>query len=94
MHWNNRIFKHVKDNIESYAIHECFYDDSGRTLGWTETPETGHYDSVEDLIEGLKQILRDVEKSKDDVLDYNSKPESNEWEADDEKLNDLELDGD
>jgi len=73
MHWNNRIFKHVNKHGTTYAIHECYYDEKGKPDGWTNEPMCGHYDTVDDLIGSLEQMLRDAKRSKNDVLDYEPK---------------------
>ncbi len=29
--WNNRIFKHTNGHGPTYALHECYYDEDGKT---------------------------------------------------------------
>jgi hypothetical protein len=77
MSWNNRIFRHKWKATkgvakhETFALHETFYADDGKTVeGYTEEPMCGHYESVDDLIKGLEQMLSDVKRSKDDILEY------------------------
>lgn len=75
MHWNNRIFRHVgTDGYVTYALHEAYYP-QGKTIpdGWTENAMCGHYETVDDLIASLKQMLRDAKRSRNDVLDYEPK---------------------
>ena len=69
-HWNNRIFKHTNERGTTYALHECYYDEEGMTQGWTDAPECGHYDSPDELIAALEQMLNDARRWKEDVLDY------------------------
>jgi hypothetical protein len=70
MTWNNRIFKHVGAGNITYALHETHYDKDGKVDGYTGEPMCGHFESVDELIASLKQMLSDAERSKDDVLDY------------------------
>lgn len=79
MNWNNRIFRHGfvhKDGSVSYtyALHEAYYPD-GMTIpdGWTENAMCGHYETVDDLLDSLKQMLRDAKRCRNDVLDYEPK---------------------
>lgn len=74
-HWNNRIFKHTNEHGTTYALHECYYDEEGKTQGWTDEPECSHYDSPEELITALEQMLNDARRCKDDLLDYAAQPE-------------------
>lgn len=80
MTWNYRIMKHTttvgsKGEFESFGIHEVYYDEDGKIMNWTEQAiVTG--DSVEELLSVLKTIRKDVVRSKDAILDYSMKPES------------------
>lgn len=73
--WNHRIFRHAdntsKYKIESYALHEAFYDDNGKVDTWTEEPTTPYGETVDELIGHLEQMLADAKKFKEDILDYN-----------------------
>lgn len=73
MTWNNRIFKRkdVRTNNIFYGVHETFYDKNKKVDGYTENPIFGgSFESPEELIASLEQILNDVKKSKNDILDY------------------------
>lgn len=72
MSWNYRIFKHTDQNGNfTYALHEAYYDDNKKLDGWTVEPMTPHRNSVDELAEMLAIQLRDLIRSRDDVLDYN-----------------------
>jgi hypothetical protein len=73
MSWNYRIMKH-EDEETWYGIHEVFYKD-GKIALWTEKPVEVLADSVEDLGEVLKMMMKDYRLSKEAVLDFNMQPE-------------------
>lgn len=77
MHWNNRILKHSSPHGECYRIHEVYYDmepDGNEDgLSWTVEPKTPFGETVDELIEDLEMMLRDAEKSRDDIIEYDSK---------------------
>lgn len=62
MYWNNRLFLHEKNG--AIAVHEVFYeDDTHEIIGWTESPIClGEFESVEDAIQSLHQISKDIVK--------------------------------
>lgn len=71
-----------------YGVHEVYYDDDGKIFAWTLEPGYGLYQDVEDLLSALKTMLKDCRKSKDEILDYDMKPETKppwEGEADPKK---------
>ena len=74
--WNNRIIRHKSDSGDWYAIHEVYYDNEGKTTAWTVNAQEPFGESVDELISSLKMMLADAERSKDDVIDYDSKPEA------------------
>ena len=43
--WNYRVINRAGD----FAIHEVFYDESGKVKGWTETPVFPRAESLEGL---------------------------------------------
>ena len=73
MTWNNRIIKMIDKNGTFYGLHEVYYDvindDDEPTVMWTEKPEFGYFDSVDELIESLEMMLKDANRCKDDILD-------------------------
>jgi hypothetical protein len=77
MSWNFRIAKWPDECTESgytYSTVECYYDDDGKPWGWSENPRPAYGDTPEGLIESLKTMLSDVEKSKDDIIDTQAVP--------------------
>lgn len=71
MTWNNRIFKHQNNYGDYYAVHECYYDENKNPKFWTDEPILlNGFETVDELISSLKQILVDVEKSRDNILNY------------------------
>ena len=81
MTWNYRIFKHKgtdgHDPVPTYALHEVYYDEEGKTRGWTLEPMAGHHhESVEELLAELAQMLNDATKAKDAVLDFDTNPQN------------------
>lgn len=64
-----------------YELHEVFYDDHGKTTNWTKNPATVYGETVDELIGCLERMLINAKRSKDDVIDYDSKPESDELEC-------------
>lgn len=78
MTWNNRIV--YTPNTKTFGVHETFYD-NGEIQCFTTNPiNLGGYESKDDLLKSLNQIKNDIDKSKDDVVDYdmefaNTEPE-------------------
>ena len=77
--WNNRILRHKSESGDWFGIHEVYYDDDKVPNGWTLEPKAPFGETVEELIEHLKQLLNDAERSKDDVLDYDAEPKGKGW---------------
>lgn len=73
--WNNRILRHKAPWGEYYAIHEVHYDPKHKPLGWTVDGQKPYGETVGELIESLKMMISGAEKSKDDIIDHDSKPE-------------------
>lgn len=67
-HWNYRIFRYSDVEGDSLGVHEAYYED-GKVIGYTKDPVIVG-DSIEDLKEVLAMISRDIERCKDDILDY------------------------
>lgn len=59
MTWNHRIIKHQKNKRTYYAIHEVFYDNTGKITSWTEDPVDIVGDSKNDVMRILKQMTAD-----------------------------------
>lgn len=58
MSWNYRVVEHAGE----FAIHEVFYDDTGKVTGWTETPVYPRAESVEDLAQELARYAEALKK--------------------------------
>lgn len=58
---------------ELFGIHEVYYTD-GKVDGWTKDSMIGYFESVDELMASLKQMLDDVNRSAHDVLDYDAHP--------------------
>jgi hypothetical protein len=65
MGWNNRVVKRVTQTSNgkeyvSYGVHEVYYGKDGKESSMTTDSMVGYYDSVEDMIESLELILKDI----------------------------------
>jgi len=70
MSWNNRIFKRDYDGQTLYEIHETFYNSGGKICAWTDKPEFGPAETIDELIDWINMIYHDAVKYRDDILDY------------------------
>ena len=71
MSWNNRIMKQKNEHGEFYGLHEVFYHEyEERSMSWTKNSLIGYFDTVDELIASLELMLKDANRFKDDVLDY------------------------
>jgi len=75
--WNYRIFKRNYSGETLYELHETFYDDEGKPDSWSKEPEFGPCESVHDLMEDLRLMLKDAGRYSDDVLDYDKETNEN-----------------
>ena len=71
--WNYRVMRHGEE--DTYGLHEVYYNKQGKICLWTEDSLVPVRESVDELEEELTMMLRDVKKSKHDVLDYDMEPE-------------------
>ena len=79
MNWNYRIVKKGYDNNQDdhkvwFEVVEAFYEEDGTVSGWTDTTDQPLRivgDTAEELIEVYEMILKDLKKSKDDIIDDN-----------------------
>ncbi len=67
--------RHKSDSGDWYGIHEVYYDDAGKSRAWTVHAQEPFGETVDELISSLKMMLAAAQKSRDDVIDYDSKPE-------------------
>ena len=74
MNWNYRILEIIHDEENAYEVVEVYYDEDGAVNGYTdisESPLRHMGDTVDELIEVYEMILKDLKKSKDDVIKSN-----------------------
>ena len=74
MNWNYRILEIIHDEGNIYEVVEAYYDEDGTVDGYTdisESPLRHMGDTVDELIEVYERILKDLKKSKDDVIKSN-----------------------
>ena len=80
--WNYRIFKRIYPGCVPpnvfYELHEVYYDDDKKILGWTKKPEAGPAESVEELLREVRMKARDAWTCREDILDYEMEPEA-DW---------------
>lgn len=69
-HWNYRVMRTPTGNADEpffFAIHEVYYDDSGKPNGWTENAVGVCSDTVEGLRDVLAMFAAALEKPPIDV---------------------------
>ena len=72
MSWNYRILKTKYEKEYFYEVVEAYYNKEGKVDGYTdisENPLRISGENVEELISVFETILKDLKKSKDDVLE-------------------------
>jgi hypothetical protein len=65
--------KHIDCGETWYGIHEVYYDEDGKTEGWTMDPVNPQGETLDELKEELVSM---VEATLEPVLDYDGEPES------------------
>jgi hypothetical protein len=70
MTWNYRVFKTTEDGVESFDIHEVYYDKSGKPRSFTENPCRPYGHSVEELKADLIYMLEAVNLPVLTISDY------------------------
>lgn len=75
MTWNYRIVERNQHNEKWFEVVEAYYEDDNQTIySFTDTsvyPLRHIGNTVEELIEVYEMVLKDLKKSKEDVLDEN-----------------------
>ena len=74
MNWNYRILEIIHDEGNTYEVVEVYYDEDGTVDGYTdisERPLRHMGDTVDELIEVYEIILKDLKRSKDNVIKSN-----------------------
>ena len=65
-HWNFRVIKTTKDDVDFFGLYETFYNEAGEICAHDEEP-TIVGDDVEDIKKTLEMMRGDVDKH--EVLD-------------------------
>ena len=76
MNWNYRILEIIHDEGNTYEVVEAYYDEDGTVDGYTdisEMPLRHMGDTVDELIEVYEIILKDLKRSKDNVIKLKEK---------------------
>jgi hypothetical protein len=69
MSWNIRLWQLKTKTGETYLeAKETYYNSKGEICACTENPVNICGDSVEDILEYLELLKRDIERSKEDIL--------------------------
>lgn len=63
-----------------YELHEVYYNEAKEIVAWTEDPEGGPVESIEELLEEMRMKARDTWQSRNDVLDCEMRPEG-KWDG-------------
>jgi len=72
MSWNWRVVRKTVEGKAIYAVHEAYYDGSGRIWAVTEESAAAQGGSVKELEDELRQQLGALDKP---ILDYDDIPE-------------------
>lgn len=70
--WSYRALRHVQNGEEHFQIHEVYYDATGKIRACTQNEIAAFGETKEELMESLRMMLRDCERS---VVDYDKIPE-------------------
>ena len=63
MHWNYRVVRKVVDGVETFGIHEAFYESRKDTHpSITVDPVEPYGDSLEELKDSLKRMKKALKK--------------------------------
>lgn len=69
MKWNYRVFRKTINDREWFYIKETYYDETNEPCSVLEDPETGYWETLDQLKESLQMMMNDVEKYQDTILD-------------------------
>ena len=61
--YNYRVMRHARPHGDEFAIHEIFYDESGKVEAWTEAPLSVLCASIEELKFELARYTLALEKA-------------------------------
>jgi hypothetical protein len=63
MHWNHRIVVRLQDSLEPlYELREIYYRDDGSIEGWSAAPVRVMGDSVKEMKQSLRWMLKAMDK--------------------------------
>ena len=83
MSWNYRIFKREYPEASGpttfFELHEVYYNKAQQIVAWSTEPEAGPQETIDELLTELHMMARDAEKCRDDILEYEMKPEG-DWD--------------
>lgn len=68
MSWNYRVFNRKINGRDYFYLKETYYDQSGEPTSWLEDPETGYFESVDQLQEAHEMMLNDIKRYKSNLL--------------------------
>lgn len=57
MTWNYRVFRNTTEGMDSFEIHEVYYDESGRPHSYMESASQPFGDNVEELRAEIQYML-------------------------------------
>jgi hypothetical protein len=69
MKWNYRVFRKKINNRDWYYIKETYYDDTNEPCSVLEEPETGYWESMDELKGSLEMMLADANKYQSNILE-------------------------
>lgn len=62
MTWNYRVFQHTQDGVDSFEVHEVYYDEEGRPHSYMESASQPFGETPEELRADLLYMLEALEK--------------------------------
>ena len=68
MSWNYRVFTRKINGRDYYYLKEAYYDNYGEVISWLEDPETGYFESIDQLQDTHELMLKDIKKHRHNLL--------------------------
>ena len=68
MSWNYRVFTRKINGRDYYYLKEAYYDNYGEVISWLEDPETGYFESIDQLQDTHELMLKDIKKYRNNLL--------------------------
>ena len=67
--WNYRILEETDTNKNKwYSLREVYYNEKDEVAGYSAIPKACMGETVDELIVCIRMMLKDAEKSKNDIL--------------------------